>query len=413
MTTRAALLSDIQYELHDTGASTWSADTLYEFMGIVSRELSDIEGLKRRVVLAIQQYTTEVSISSLTYLRRIIGVYYDAINQYKRNYEQFDNYLKIDLKSVPTITSGTLTGTITFTEDSYDVTGSGTAFSTELAEGYFIGLSSGSRFYEIAHITSDTALVLKEPYEESTGADTVNVTKYRDQYSLARVEYRGTFTIDGTTCNLPAKAITAFVKGVVSKAAQEYSHYYILTKMTGVTTLLSTASTSTGYVSARLTQAIADLAAVRVDIEANLTSFASTLTDVETVLDQIDTDLTSGRALIQTANPAGNVAVTYADYGKTQVEAAKERIEKARSYLESAKTSHDYVDYAEQELNAAAQYVNQADAYIRQAEQSINVSQIVKLYQGWADRKTQEYETEKLKLGVLFEDEAGAYTREN
>ena len=63
--------------------------------------------------------------------------------------------------------STALTGTVGFTLNSTAVTGSGTAFTTELAIGDFI-LGGDSNWYEVITITNDTAMVLYQKYPSTT-----------------------------------------------------------------------------------------------------------------------------------------------------------------------------------------------------------------------------------------------------
>jgi hypothetical protein len=68
-----------------------------------------------------------------------------------------------------------LTGTLGFTAGSTAVTGSGTAFTTELAIGDFVQ-GADSQWYEIITITNDTAAVLYKKYPSST---TSGVSSYK------------------------------------------------------------------------------------------------------------------------------------------------------------------------------------------------------------------------------------------
>lgn len=60
-----------------------------------------------------------------------------------------------------------LTGTLSFTNGSKDVTGSGTAFTTELAIGDFV-LGGDGNWWEVVTITSDTAATLYKNYSGTT-----------------------------------------------------------------------------------------------------------------------------------------------------------------------------------------------------------------------------------------------------
>ncbi len=74
------------------------------------------------------------------------------------------------MDSFATVITTALTGTLTFTEDSTAVTGSGTAFTTELDVGDTVKLDADGTYYTVSSITSDTALVLRDAYTGTTGA---------------------------------------------------------------------------------------------------------------------------------------------------------------------------------------------------------------------------------------------------
>lgn len=67
-----------------------------------------------------------------------------------------------------------LTGTCSFENGSYTVTGSGTSFTTEISLDYHIKLSTdGNEYYaKVMTLVSDTELVLVEPYGGTTGSGT-------------------------------------------------------------------------------------------------------------------------------------------------------------------------------------------------------------------------------------------------
>ncbi len=57
------------------------------------------------------------------------------------------------------------TGTVSFTENSKTVTGSGTTWETTMRLGYIV---KGNRYYKISRVNSTTELILEAPYDEST-----------------------------------------------------------------------------------------------------------------------------------------------------------------------------------------------------------------------------------------------------
>ena len=76
----------------------------------------------------------------------------------------------------------TLTGTITFTDASRSVTGSGSSFTTELVPGDMIrhvvtfvsGTEAGTLWREVDSIASNTALTLKQAWNGTTGTSTTS-----------------------------------------------------------------------------------------------------------------------------------------------------------------------------------------------------------------------------------------------
>jgi hypothetical protein len=147
-----------------------------------------------------------------------------------RNYHNFDyiddQTIEMDVDSKPSASgsSGTLTGTITFTSGSPTVTGSGSILSTELAAGDYIKPSAKTRWYRIYSIESATSLTLDEPVKaEDTGADTVSTTMYRS--TVALVYYDRLHTLTEETSTLNPKEESALILGVCGHAAVSKARY--------------------------------------------------------------------------------------------------------------------------------------------------------------------------------------------
>jgi hypothetical protein len=134
-----------------------------------------------------------------------------------RNFKELDNEtIQLDMSGTfsNTGTAGVLAGTVTFTSGSPAITGSGTAFTTTLATGYFIKKSGGTRWYRVYSITDATHLTLEESVKSGdTGADTVNVTAYRDY--VVRVYCRKVHTLTKTASSLNPEEELCLVDGVV------------------------------------------------------------------------------------------------------------------------------------------------------------------------------------------------------
>lgn len=79
--------------------------------------------------------------------------------------------------------TGTLTGTVTFTNASATVTGSGTAFTTELSVGDYIKPSTSgyNEWYRVNSIESDTSLTLSWNFAQATVTDPANSTPYNSE----------------------------------------------------------------------------------------------------------------------------------------------------------------------------------------------------------------------------------------
>ena len=103
---------------------------------------------------------------------------------YYRNIEVIDES-QIKILANRTFSAGassTLTGTVTFPSSGAAVTGSDTAFSTELSAGYHIRKAvsgSSGRWYRVYSITDDTNLTLAEPVTSGdSGEDDEDATEY-------------------------------------------------------------------------------------------------------------------------------------------------------------------------------------------------------------------------------------------
>lgn len=84
------------------------------------------------------------------------------------------------------------TGTATFTNGSEVVTGSGTAFTTELAVGDIVK-SAGAQFVRVRSITSNTEFISTIPWGYTTeSAVTFKVIQPNSNHYLKRLEYQGT-----------------------------------------------------------------------------------------------------------------------------------------------------------------------------------------------------------------------------
>lgn len=93
------------------------------------------------------------------------------------------------------------TGTVTLTNGSDAVTGSGTTFTTDLAVGDIIK-SAGSNFARVLSITSDTALILTRPWGYATETSvTYKQIEPNNGHRFINVKFRGTID-DADACGM-------------------------------------------------------------------------------------------------------------------------------------------------------------------------------------------------------------------
>lgn len=116
------------------------------------------------------------------------------------------------------------TGTVSVTEDSTTVEGSGTDF-TQVSAGDVFWIEGGSRYYEISSITDGTELELTEVYEGTTAAGaSYHVGRVNMEQFLPRVGgswFNGTL---GTNLNANSKKITGLAAAASNGDALRYEH---------------------------------------------------------------------------------------------------------------------------------------------------------------------------------------------
>ncbi len=406
--TSANIITAARVNLREAAASVWADADMTAWVAQVAREIARKSGLPKRTCLAITEYTKNVALGDLPYID-INQIEYpvsdDIYQPIYRPYRQFGTTLILDIDTLPTITDGTLTGTVTFTQNSCSVTGAATLFTTELQDGYLIQVgkvaSAAYKWYQVMKVVSATALTLVDPFEEADNIDTVSLTKYRDSNSCARVYYTGDYTVS-TTSDMPAKYDELAILGIVAHAAQEYAAYKVATNMTDVTakiTLAAAEITTSGKAAAQLVLAISDILAARTSFNTtNSAVIATDLTAIGTALNNCLADLDAGIALIATASPGGDVTGKYTDAAKVDVEEAKARVEKVKTYIDVTKPN---LDMAVQELQAAAGYINSATSYLQMADRDLNADRMITAYQRWADKKWNAYQEQLNNVGSV------------
>lgn len=191
--TRAEVINQAELILQDSGNAIFAAADLGTFLDDALSEVSEFVPLMVKETAHAQNGSLEVDISSITDLVRVDKVEWpiDQIPKQYRNFRVWGDYLSLELKTPPYAsacdvshendTSDDLTGTVTFTADSTAITGSGTAFLSEIEVGDYISKSGSSNWYKVIAIASNTVLTVgHHVLTEDNGTDSANSTEWWD-----------------------------------------------------------------------------------------------------------------------------------------------------------------------------------------------------------------------------------------
>ncbi len=192
--TSAQLIDRCEEILEDSSNAVFTAASISSQLQDDLKKVSYYSPWMVRQSLFARDGSRELDISTIDNLRYVDVVEYpvDKDERYFRNFSEYHNTLRMDIGAKPSagtqdrdvlLTTGTekqtLTGTVTFTANSTAVTGSGTAFTSELQVGYYISPTSLTAWYRVAIITDDTNLILAEVVKTNDdGADTADSTYY-------------------------------------------------------------------------------------------------------------------------------------------------------------------------------------------------------------------------------------------
>jgi len=130
-----------------------------------------------------------------------------------------------------------------------------------------------------------------------------------------------------------------------------------------------------------LTQAVADLTSGRVKIDDERTTMDTAIDNMSARITQAIGDLTSGRGKIGTITIA-RAQEDYAKYATVELGNAARYLDQSRGYLSEATTSDRYANYAARDIQAALGYLNQAKGYLA-------TDQAAQEYSGSAARELQ------------------------
>jgi hypothetical protein len=224
-------------------------------------QISDARPYEIDEIVIPVDHSRIVDISSIERLIKIEYAEY-PLGSYPQN---FRNVKRIDSETVEVLitspfsdgASGTLTGTVTFTSGSGTVTGSGTAFTTELGANYLIKKSTGTRYYRVYSVESDTSLTLSEPVRSAdNGADTVDVTAYAYRPVILHCWKRHELTDESSTLEEDCERV--LIDGSVGYTALSWISD-IREHVKETITLVGSMETAIGSMTERIEQAVIDL----------------------------------------------------------------------------------------------------------------------------------------------------------
>jgi len=231
------IMERIRHDLKDEQGDDerWSEDELDRHLRHALQDISKIRPREMETLLGAVDGSYEIDISDLDDLVNVDQVAYPADQdpQELRNYTIWGDILRLELASAPSVTETTLTGTVTFTKNSTAVTGAGTAFLTELAEGNYIKKSTDYQWYKVASITDATHLTLSKAFVESTGADTLDSTPKRDSRGIVQVYWGQVHTLNLDTNTLPFYLTDLLIDGAVAYACTAWANYAVNRVNTG------------------------------------------------------------------------------------------------------------------------------------------------------------------------------------
>lgn len=122
---------------------------------------------------------------------------------------ELGNSLKVSIADADTF-SRTLTGTVATTANSATVTGTGTTFTTTVAVGSYITVTSGSTSItkQVLGVTSDTQLIVTSAFETTlSGATVVCKWEYYSQFDAAPIDSNRAVALSATKDGLHAVVV--------------------------------------------------------------------------------------------------------------------------------------------------------------------------------------------------------------
>jgi len=396
-------VTDVRGELRDGSSDIWSDTQLKVHIHHAIRDISITCPYEQKTALTLVEDSKDIDITTLTGIVDILKVEYPIDSPENRNFSTWGDVLTLDITTAPTedTLEGTLTGTVTFTSGSKAITGSGTAFLTELSSGNYIRVSDGTTYYKVASIETDEALTLSlNVITGDNGADGAGTTVYGS--GPANIYWGGQHTVDTTSSTLPGKLEYLVIMGAAAYAGRAWLNDGRIAVNDGLAKLVS-ANTSISAVSARITASVGDLVSGRehivsklsqadasisemteilgraiIDVESGRTVIGDKVGDADTAIaavtprieEAVDLLETHGKYYINKVNVGGGVPEDFANYARAELSAGQTYLSQASLLLREDQTAIDYFNAGRTELSTAMGYLNQAQGFLREHEPS-------------------------------------------
>ncbi len=388
-------IAAIRYLIRDSTATYDFSDAeVQNIITHVIKEVSMHSPYRINETALLTANSKKLDISGISNLLNIDKVEYKPgqnPEQY-RNYRYNDNETIImDVSSAPseTGTSGTLTGTLTFTAGSATVTGAGTAFLTELAQDYFICRSDGSRWYRVQSVESDTSLTLDETVKTAdTGADTINTTKYR--YNVAVIHCEKLHTLTDAIKTLNPNEERVLTEGVTAYLLAQWVNK-LRSQVNEAVTIITSLHSSTGDITSRLNKAISYLNQGEGLIDENRDTAKGILDEIPDLITKAQADLLLARDFINTVPIGSSPESDYFNSAGRNLNVASQKLGLVNGYLNVDNVSSQYAGYARTEIGNISALVSQVNGYAREIQSRLNIASIIANAQGKADRQMAIY----------------------
>lgn len=318
------------------------------------------------------------------------------IDYNRRNVTSDFDRVRVNIKEAPYAKkSGTLTGTVTATEDSTAVSGVGSAFTTELRAGYYI--KTGTDWVRIASITSDTALVLST-YATTTGTVTdywrsdVILNCDEKHYATTQTDLIG--AIDSGSASGYAEGVWSINVDGLGTGQIDAGTLFRITGTGGIYRVTQDVTIVTNEATLYIEPRLSDRA-----VENAVVTFYPT--SLNPVVESVIPDLVAGHAALNwvgTGRTQILASIADIDASDTPIGTVATRLTQSvsdlasgRGYVNSVPVYSDpsslYQGFSAREASTAIGYLNQAQAYRANASHELSVANALQRYQQWGRDK--------------------------